>query len=288
MRVDQCTLSMFGLLLFSWVHLGAQEGLTAREVTNRIKQHVTCSWSTNTVDTYKTGSESSRVTGIATTFIANMEVIKKAHAAGLNMIITHEPTFWNHFDEHSAYKELKVFQEKRAYLERHNIVVWRFHDHWHKTNPDGIYHAFIEKMQWQSHRMEKDYVVIPQVKFKDLADRLATKFKAKAVRIVGNPDMLVSQIALSLGAASHLGHLERLDRDDVEVLIIGECREWETVEYIRDALALGKKKALIMLGHEVSEEVGMQYCADWIKEFISEIPVRHVSAEEPFIHIGTQ
>ncbi len=47
---------------------------------------------------------------------------------------------------------------------------------------------------------------------------------------------------------------------DVEVLLVGEVPEWETVEYVRDASAQGRHKALILLGHEVSEEPGMKKC----------------------------
>ena len=44
------------------------------------------------------------------------------------------------------------------------------------------------------------------------------------------------------------------------MLVAGETREWETVEFTRDAVAAGKRKALILLGHANSEEAGMKYC----------------------------
>ena len=36
--------------------------------------------------------------------------------------------------------------------------------------------------------------------------------------------------------------------------MIGEAREWETVEYVDDAVAAGQKKALIIIGHIPSEQ----------------------------------
>jgi hypothetical protein len=68
----------------------------------------------------------------------------------------------------------------------------------------------------------------------------------------------------------------------VDVLIVGESREWEVVEYAADTITAGKKKALIVLGHIVSEQAGMKYCAGWLKGFVSEVPVEFVAAEEPF------
>ena len=44
-----------------------------------------------------------------------------------------------------------------------------------------------------------------------------------------------------------------LEMQNVEVLILGETREWETVEYVSDAISEGKHKALIILGHILSE-----------------------------------
>ncbi len=68
----------------------------------------------------------------------------------------------------------------------------------------------------------------------------------------------------------------------MEVLVVGEAREWETVEYARDAAAQHRPKALIIMGHDVSEEAGMDYCATWLKEFLPGIPVTFVPAGEPF------
>jgi putative NIF3 family GTP cyclohydrolase 1 type 2 len=72
-----------------------------------------------------------------------------------------------------------------------------------------------------------------------------------------------------------------LRRDDVEVLIAGEASEWEAVEYVRDANAQGRHKALILPGHEVSEEAGMEQCADDLRGLFPNLPVVHVPAGQP-------
>jgi hypothetical protein len=69
---------------------------------------------------------------------------------------------------------------------------------------------------------------------------------------------------------------------DSDVIIAGEVREWESVEYARDKVFSGEKKGLILLGRIVSEEPGMKVCADWLKTFVSEVPVRHISAGDPY------
>ena len=73
-----------------------------------------------------------------------------------------------------------------------------------------------------------------------------------------------------------------LDGQDVDVLVIGETREWEGVEYARDGAAAGKKKGLIVLGHVPSEERGMEECARWLKTFVTEVPIQYLPGGDPF------
>ena len=77
--------------------------MTAGEVVDRIKKNLGAPWRENTYrDTFKSGSPETPVTGIATTVFASFDVIQRAVAAGLNMIIPHEVTYWNDRDDKSV------------------------------------------------------------------------------------------------------------------------------------------------------------------------------------------
>jgi hypothetical protein len=54
------------------------------------------------------------------------------------------------------------------------------------------------------------------------------------------------------------------------------------VEYAQDAIASGKRKGLIVIGHVASEQAGMKYCAEWLRGFLHEAPIDFVPAGEPF------
>ena len=69
---------------------------------------------------------------------------------------------------------------------------------------------------------------------------------------------------------------------EVDVIVAGEVREWESVEYVRDQVFSGAKKGLILLGRVVSEEPGMEVCANWLKTFVPEVPIRHLAAGDPY------
>ena len=76
--------------------------------------------------------------------------------------------------------------------------------------------------------------------------------------------------------------IEMVGRDDIDVLVCGEIYEWETSEYVRDAIHFHQEKGLLILGHANSEEAGMKWCADWLRSFLPEIEITHVPAGDPF------
>ena len=49
-----------------------------------------------------------------------------------------------------------VWADKRAFIEKHNMVVWRFHDHWHMRNPDGILAGMVHVLGWEKYQ-RKDF-----------------------------------------------------------------------------------------------------------------------------------
>src|SRR5579863_4408863 len=79
---------------------GAATGrITARQAVERIRKNVGVPWREPTVDTFKAGDPDTPVEGIATSFMATLDVLKRSAAAGKNLVISHEPTFYNHEDE---------------------------------------------------------------------------------------------------------------------------------------------------------------------------------------------
>ncbi|MGN1129039.1 MAG: Nif3-like dinuclear metal center hexameric protein, partial [Candidatus Flemingiibacterium sp.] len=57
--------------------------------------------SDRTCDTIKSGSPDAVVTKVAVSMFATPEVVKNAHEWGAELLIVHEPTYYNHMDEHS-------------------------------------------------------------------------------------------------------------------------------------------------------------------------------------------
>ena len=258
---------------------------TARQVIELIKQRVGVPWRAETVDTFKAGDPDAPVTGIATTMMATYDVLKRAAAQNANLIITHEPTFYSHEDQIADFEAADdpVWREKEAFIKEHHLVVWRFHDHWHMREPDGILAGMTRALGWEQYQEPRmpNLFTVPQITLRGLAKAIQERIGIKVLRVVGNPDLKITRIALSPGAAGEQRHLALLRREDVQVLVVGEVPEWETIEYVADASAEGKAKALILMGHIPSEQAGMAACAEWLRTFIKTIPVTFVPAAEP-------
>lgn len=280
------TRRIFAIALVSFPALAQSNGLTARQVIERIQKNVGVPWRAQTVDTFKAGNPDTRVTGIAVTMMATFDVLRRAAASGNNLIITHEPTFYGHLDqtdelnkEHDA-----VLATKEAFIAEHHLVVWRFHDHWHARRPDGIQTGMVHALGWEKFQVadHNNLFVVPETTVQDLAAEIKKRLDIRTLRVVGDPSLRVTKLALNPGYPGFPAERHTLQRDDVEVLVMGEGLEWETIEYGADAAAEGKHKALIILGHIPSEQAGMEECTRWLRTFVTEVPVEFVPAREPF------
>jgi putative NIF3 family GTP cyclohydrolase 1 type 2 len=273
----------------SLIHLPAfpqNNRLTAQDVIERVQTNVGVPWRAETVDTFKAGNPGAPVTGIAVTMMATLDVLERAARSGKNLIITHEPTFYNHLDatEDLNKQNDPVLAAKQEFIEKHGLVVWRFHDHWHARKPDGILLGMTHALGWERFQnpAAEHLFVLPETTLDNLAESIKTRLSIRALRVVGDPKLKIRKVASLPGAAGSAKQIELLERDDVEVLLIGETPEWETVEYVADAVTEHKPKALVILGHIPSEQAGMEECARWLKTFITEVPIEFIPASEPF------
>ncbi|MBW8325481.1 MAG: Nif3-like dinuclear metal center hexameric protein [Prolixibacteraceae bacterium] len=258
--------------------------LTARQIINQMQAQLSCPWSQETVDTFKTGNPDDLVTGVAVCMFANMEALQNAVAKNCNLLIVHEPTFYNHLDKTDMLEDNPVYQAKMAYIKKHKLIIFRFHDHWHRTVPDGIYVGMIEKLGWKTNQVDNSMLFF---KFGEqtvggFAQKLQERLGGSQLRVVGDPLMRFTNVALAVGAPGSKSHINLLTSEFTELLVAGEASEWETYEYVQDAAMLGMKKAAIFTGHIASEEAGMEYCATWLKTFIQDIPITYLENRSSF------
>ena len=261
-----------------------QETLTVQQVIDRIVKTIPGGVLQQTVDTLKAGSPDQPVTGIVSTMFATVDVIRKAIELKANFIIAHEPTFYNHLDDTAWLAGDEVYEYKKKLLDDNKIAVWRFHDYWHRHDPDGIRMGVLEKLGWDKYYDPKEprLITIGPTPLSLIVGHVKNKLGIDHVRFIGDRDQLCRRIAIMPGASGGRSHISLLMQHKPDLLICGEVAEWETAEHVRDAIAMGLKRSLIVLGHAQSEEPGMNWLVNRLRSHVNDIRVDHIPANNPF------
>ena len=247
-----------------------------------------------TCDQLIEGSWDSQVTGVVTTFMATVGVIRQAISKSCNLIITHEPTYFTGSDRLDWLGSDPVYRSKKALIDGNHISIWRYHDHMHSGNTDLIYAGLLKELGWADYldkKLSKPHCYsIPPTSVTDLVGFLKKTLGLNIIRIVGNPEMKCSRIGILVGGGSlGLGQEEMpaklMNDQQLDVMVCGEITEWTLSAYVRDAAELGFNKAMIIVGHERSEEPGMKEMANWLQPLLKNTPVYFLDAGEPFIYL---
>ena len=280
--------------------------MKAKEIATRIEAHYKKQDNGQpTCDGFVFGSPETEVTGVITTFTVSAQVMERAHKLGANMIITHEPTFFLECRGDWVATD-KVFAALRQMAEKDNLVIWRCHDMMHAAQPDEIYSGFLQAIGWadlaqpqvlkdvgDAQGMEnfiqdfRDYYDIPEMSLFELSNLCREKLGMPTVRIAGDRNQRCRRVAVLVGGGSQgFGRmpdlpLRLMQEHNIDTILCGEIFELLLGTYMQDAAHLGLPGGMIVLGHERSEEWGMQYMQSWLSQEV-DVPVHFVNAGEPF------
>ena len=264
-------------------------------------------------DGYKAGNPQDECRGVAVALVPTVDVIERAAKLGCNLLVTHEPIFYQtpDFPEWKGCFPNAVYEEKRSLLERTKMTVWRDHDHMHAHRPDSIFAGVMLELGWE------DYYVpvgefgegfcfrfqLPEMTVGELGALLKEKLHLNGLKYIGDAAARISKAAL-------VGHLcpgtfmeegimedgyyhdyameimQKMEEEGIEVIIPGEIIEWTVLAYIRDAVAMGRTKACMNIGHFNLEELGMADFAKRIAELAGDaLPVHYIPTEDGFSYL---
>jgi putative NIF3 family GTP cyclohydrolase 1 type 2 len=268
----------------------AARALTAQDVVDRIKENIGVEWKPETLDTIKAGDAAATVTGIVTTSLASLAVLQQAVKTGANFVITTHPTFYSRSDGKTPPAGRggalagpdAVFAAKDDFITKNKLIVFRLTDHWRLRQPNPAAVALADALGWSKAIATTPATFeIPAVSLETLAATVTKRLDVRGgIRVVGDKQLRVQRVGLLPGSTPLAAALALLP--NVDAIVAGEVREWESVEYARDKVDGGEKKALVLIGRIVSEDAGMKACAAWLKSFMPEVPIRHISAGDPY------
>ena len=163
---------------------------------------------------------------------------------------------------------------------QNKMVVWRQHDQVHGVRPDPIFVGWAKALGWEAYRDQASPMsyTIPAATVDAVAQHHAARLKTRSIRLVGDPELKVTKVAQ--GGHDLQGNMRLLAKEDL--IVVFEARERETVEYVRDLVFSGQKKAMLLCAHSTGEEAGMDEFSRWLRTIIDEVPVEFIAAGDRF------
>ncbi|MBQ4066324.1 MAG: Nif3-like dinuclear metal center hexameric protein [Clostridia bacterium] len=236
-----------------------------------------------TVDRVKIGDPEKEVKKIGTCLTATPDVIRAAGEWGADLLITHEPTFYNHVDEFNEESRLSVM--KRRLIEENGLTIYRYHDAMHMAGEDLVNLDFIDKMGWKGEFDGDVYFVShTPLEVRDIVEGIKKNLGLAHPRIVGKTDGCVTKIKLNLGHRGGDSYREFAEGQEWEMVIGGELCEWADGEPVRDAAQFGEQKTLLILGHAGSEKSSMEALARSIDKKFDGAPAKYFECGELYTY----
>lgn len=252
------------------------------ELIDEIKSWSVCEINPEkTCDTIKCGDAQTELKKAAVTMFATPDVVRAAVEWGAQLLIVHEPVFYDHMD-----KRIDTFiaQKKKEFVENSGLVIFRCHDYAHTMSPDIICEGELNDMGVKGKCVEGEilgtnkFILDDEITALELVKIIEEKLGLKHVRIAGNPNAKIKQFSCCFGTPGHLE--EQLEESDA--VLTGEICEWRVGEMARDYAQLGYNKALIVMTHVGSERAGMMLLEKRLEAAYPEIEFKYIECGEVF------
>lgn len=287
-----------GSLAAAQLPLRGAAGSSAGDIVKQIQERLGGDWSGAGPDGFKAGKPETVVRGIATTAMATMEVLRQASKGGLNLIITHEPTFFGSRDGAlpppaapgmrgggmgGVSPDDPVYLAKREFIEKNGLVVFRLRDHWLARKENDMVAGLADSLGWAARPVagEPGMFDISETTAEAAVAHIRKSLGLRGgLRAVGDPKARVRRVLLHPGLMPPQVTLRQFDK--VDLLLAGEVREWECPTYAMDVKTAGFGRNLVTIGRVASEDPGMRFCAAWLKTFVKGVPVTWISSGDPY------
>ena len=244
--------------------------------------NITRDW---TVDKVVFGPSEREVSRIAVTMFPTAEVIRQAWEFGAQLLIPHEPTFYQDSEEVDTNNPWHL--AKKRLIDESGMTIFRYHDHPHFMPVDLIDEGTIHFSGLAGEITGKPYWAVTSFRLEEpmtarqIAESLERGIPARHIRIAGALDCPGRNIAFACGTPGN--YLEALNRPDIDFVVTGESCEWACSEYARDQAQLGGGKALIVTGHCLSETCGMRLLAEILqRDLAGQCEVRYFFSEDVY------
>ncbi len=242
-----------------------------------------------TVDRIIIGNPETTIRKIGTCWMSTWETCKKAVDSGVNVLVTHEPTFYTHWDlddvpgflerssDYTRQQYMLQIDKKKKWIIENQLVIIRNHDTIDALREKGIPFAFGEFLGFAKNDIIASRTYYNVYRFNTMtaasfAGILAGKLKQlgqPGIAFYGDPERKVSSVGLGTGWICDPMDYADL-KPDVFVAIDDVIRTHIQTVYAEDT-----GHPLIVINHGVSEEMGIRSLNRIIKDRYPSFEVIH-------------
>jgi len=244
-----------------------------------------------TVDRFIIGDPNTTIKKIGTCWMSDWKTCRKAVESGVNILITHEPTFYTHWDldekegdyfaspEYTKQLYLQQVDKKKKWINDNSLVIIRNHDTLDALKDKGIPFALGNFLGFSNSDIiaSRTYYNVYKMSSQTAAG-FAKKVAGKlseigqpGVAFYGDPDRLVTSVGVGTGCICDPMEFADL-KPDLFIAIDDVVRTWTQTTYASDT-----GHPLVVINHGTSEEMGMRSLNKIIKQKFPGIDVIHFS-----------
>jgi len=225
-----------------------------------------------TVDRIIIGDPDKDVARVLVTWMPSLAAVRAAIDGGYDMLMCHEPTFYDHLDQREAPERItgtEVGARKKALIDGAGLVIMRNHDTWDRWPDVGIPFAWADFLGFGREPVAKgarDYMHrydIDPVSVDDLAQRIAARTATVGepfVQVVGDGNRVVGKVGIGTGCASDPAVFQSMGCD-VSVVSDDGTAYWAQIQRADD-----EGHPVIRVHHGTSEEPGMVTLTQYVNE----------------------
>jgi len=241
----------------------------------------------STVDRIIAGDPDTDVDRCLVAWMPSVAAIREATERGVDLLMCHEPTFWNHRDDHPGSTAAGL--AKLRLIEESGLVVMRNHDCWDRWPDVGIPWAWARFLGLQGrpaaigadgYQHRYDIAPVPFGEFARSVAAQTSTIGAPLVEASGDPSRPISKIGIGTGCGCSV--FTYLDMGcDCCVICDDGASYWQHVQHAAD-----QGVPVVCVNHGTSEEPGMATLADYINQKIHGLAAEHLDQPCPFVIVG--
>jgi putative NIF3 family GTP cyclohydrolase 1 type 2 len=240
-----------------------------------------------TVDRIVVGDPEKNASRALVTWMPSISAIRTAAERGVELLICHEPAFWEHRDDAPAKRAAAL--DKKRLIEESALILLRNHCCWDRWPEIGIPWAWAAFLGLEGkpaltgnrgYQHRYDITPIPFGRFAENVAARTARIGEPMVEVAGDLMKPVSRIGIGTGCACDVFAYVEMGCDCCIVCDDG-IKYWKHVQYAED---LGIP--VICVNHGTSEEPGMVTLTRYINENIDGVFAEHLSQGCRYTQVG--